>query len=151
MGPSSGEPRLMCNFTEVQPNRRAIPAPQIAAHLDAYLDHLRETYPERYPRSARDYLEDWLRRIAHIFASIIPSGCAESTRATHSWRTGTSGPKTQWYPRATTRPANPRATRTGTLRRPLQRPPRRPRASGAGEGEVSAGAESRFSTASLSL
>jgi uncharacterized protein DUF3375 len=33
--------------------------PEIAAHLDAYLDHLRETYPERYPRSARDYLEDW--------------------------------------------------------------------------------------------
>ncbi|HTD75553.1 MAG TPA: DUF3375 family protein [Steroidobacteraceae bacterium] len=43
----------------IQPNRRAIPAPEIAAHLDAYLDHLRETYPERYPRSARDYLEDW--------------------------------------------------------------------------------------------
>ncbi len=43
----------------IQPNRRAIPAPEIAAHLDAYLDQLRETYPERYPRSARDYLEDW--------------------------------------------------------------------------------------------
>jgi hypothetical protein len=55
----------------IQPNRRAIPAPGIAAHLDAYLDHLRETYPERYPRSARDYLEDWLHRIARIFASTI--------------------------------------------------------------------------------
>jgi hypothetical protein len=53
LGPKFPDPRF------VQPNRRAIPAPEIAAHLDAYLDHLRETYPERYPRSARDYLEDW--------------------------------------------------------------------------------------------
>lgn len=43
----------------IQPNRRAIPGPEIAAHLDAYLDQLRETYPDRYPRSAREYLEDW--------------------------------------------------------------------------------------------
>jgi len=43
----------------IRPNRRAIPAPEIIAQLDAYLDHLREMYPERYPRSAREYLEDW--------------------------------------------------------------------------------------------
>lgn len=43
----------------IQPNRRAIPAPELTAQLDAYLDQLRETYPERYPRSAREYLEDW--------------------------------------------------------------------------------------------
>lgn len=43
----------------IQPNRRTIPAPEITAHLDAYLDQLRETYSERYPRPARDYLEDW--------------------------------------------------------------------------------------------
>lgn len=43
----------------VQPNRRAIAAPEITAHLDAYLDQLRETYPDRYPKSAREYLEDW--------------------------------------------------------------------------------------------
>ena len=53
---------LVLNFLTlafIQPNRRAIPAPQIAAHLGAYLDQLRETYPKRYPRSPRDYLEDW--------------------------------------------------------------------------------------------
>lgn len=43
----------------IQPNRRAIPAPELTAQLDAYLDQLRETYPDRYPRSAREYLEDW--------------------------------------------------------------------------------------------
>jgi hypothetical protein len=43
----------------IQPNRRAIPAPEVTAHLNAYLDQLRETYPDRYPRSAREYLEDW--------------------------------------------------------------------------------------------
>ncbi len=43
----------------IQPNRRAILAPELTALLDAYLDQLRETYPDRYPRSAHDYLEDW--------------------------------------------------------------------------------------------
>ncbi|MDY0067345.1 MAG: DUF3375 domain-containing protein [Steroidobacteraceae bacterium] len=43
----------------VQPNRRSAPAPELTAHLDAYLDQLRESYPDRYPRRARDYLEDW--------------------------------------------------------------------------------------------
>jgi hypothetical protein len=43
----------------IQPNRRAIHAAELTAHLNAYLDQLRETYPDRYPRSAHDYLEDW--------------------------------------------------------------------------------------------
>ena len=44
----------------IQPNRRAIPAPELTAQLDAYLDQLGETHgTERYPRSARQYLEDW--------------------------------------------------------------------------------------------
>lgn len=44
----------------IAPNRRAIPAPELTAHLESYLDQLRETYgAERYPRSARQYLEDW--------------------------------------------------------------------------------------------
>lgn len=44
----------------IQPNRRAIPAPELTAHLDSYLDQLGETHgTERYPRSARQYLEDW--------------------------------------------------------------------------------------------
>lgn len=47
------------NLAFIQPNRRAILAPELTAHLDAYLDQMRETYPDRYPRSARVYLEDW--------------------------------------------------------------------------------------------
>jgi len=43
----------------IQPNRRVIHAAELTAHLNAYLDQLRETYPDRYPRSAHDYLEDW--------------------------------------------------------------------------------------------
>jgi hypothetical protein len=43
----------------IQPNRRAIAAPELTAHLDAYLDQLRETDSRRYPRTAREYLEDW--------------------------------------------------------------------------------------------
>jgi len=44
----------------IQPNRRAIPAPELTALLDAYLDELRETHgPARYPKTARQYLEDW--------------------------------------------------------------------------------------------
>lgn len=46
-------------LTFIKPNRRAIPAPEIVAQLDAYLDQLHETYPDRYPKSAREYLEDW--------------------------------------------------------------------------------------------
>jgi hypothetical protein len=44
----------------IRPNRRAIPAPELVAHLDTYLDQLGETHgTERYPKSARQYLEDW--------------------------------------------------------------------------------------------
>ncbi|MBE0624060.1 MAG: DUF3375 family protein [Burkholderiales bacterium] len=44
----------------MQPNCRAIPAPELTAQLDAYLDQISETHgAERYPRSARQYLEDW--------------------------------------------------------------------------------------------
>jgi len=44
----------------IKPNRRAIPAPELTAQLDAYLDQLSETHGmERYPKSARQYLEDW--------------------------------------------------------------------------------------------
>lgn len=44
----------------VAPNRRGIAAPELALQLDAYLEQLRETHgAERYPRSARQYLEDW--------------------------------------------------------------------------------------------
>ena len=44
----------------VAPNRRAIPASELTAQLDSYLSHLSETHgPERYPKSARQYLDDW--------------------------------------------------------------------------------------------
>jgi len=44
----------------ILPNRRAIPAPELTAHLENFLDQLGETHgTERYPRGARRYLEDW--------------------------------------------------------------------------------------------
>ena len=44
----------------IKPNRRAIPAPELTAQLNAYLEELAETQgPERYPKSARQYLDDW--------------------------------------------------------------------------------------------
>ena len=44
----------------IGPNRRAIAAPELISDLDAYLEQLRETHgAERYPRSARQYLDDW--------------------------------------------------------------------------------------------
>jgi hypothetical protein len=44
----------------VQPNRRAISAHELTALLDAYLDEMRETHgATRYPRTARQYLDDW--------------------------------------------------------------------------------------------
>lgn len=47
-------------LTFILPNRRAIAAPELVAHLDNYLDQLSETHgTERYPKSARQYLEDW--------------------------------------------------------------------------------------------
>lgn len=43
----------------IKPNRRAIPAPELTSHLEAYLEQLAETHGERYPKSARQYLDDW--------------------------------------------------------------------------------------------
>ncbi len=54
---------LLLGFFEsafIRPNRRAIPAPELIAHLDAYLAQLAETHGlERYPKGARQYLDDW--------------------------------------------------------------------------------------------
>jgi hypothetical protein len=44
----------------IRPNRRAIPAPELIAQLDAYLAQLTEIHGAgRYPKLARQYLEDW--------------------------------------------------------------------------------------------
>jgi len=44
----------------IQPNRRSLPQAEITSRLDDYLFHLREIHgEERYPKSARQYLEDW--------------------------------------------------------------------------------------------
>src|SRR5882724_991387 len=44
----------------IQPNRRAIPASELVGQLDTLLDQLRETHgEERYPKTGRQYLEDW--------------------------------------------------------------------------------------------
>lgn len=54
---------LLLGFFEsafIRPNRRAIPASELISHLDAYLSQLAETHgAERYPKSARQYLDDW--------------------------------------------------------------------------------------------
>lgn len=44
----------------IRPNQRSLPQAEITSRLDDYLFHLREVYgEERYPKSARQYLEDW--------------------------------------------------------------------------------------------
>jgi uncharacterized protein DUF3375 len=44
----------------IKPNRRAIPSPELLAQLSAYLEQLAEIYgPERYPKLAQQYLDDW--------------------------------------------------------------------------------------------
>ncbi len=73
--PCSRQRALVLSFLTlvfIQPNRRAIPAPEIAAHLDAYLDQVRETYPDRYPRSARDYSKSGQPRTARTLRKYYP-------------------------------------------------------------------------------
>jgi hypothetical protein len=44
----------------IQPNQRSLPQDELTSRLDDYLFHLREIHgEERYPKSARQYLEDW--------------------------------------------------------------------------------------------
>lgn len=44
----------------IKPNRRAIAASELTAQLGGYLEALAETHgPDRYPKSARQYLDDW--------------------------------------------------------------------------------------------
>ena len=44
----------------IRPNQRSLPQAEITSRLDDYLFHLREIHgEERYPKSARQYLEDW--------------------------------------------------------------------------------------------
>jgi len=44
----------------IRPNQRSLLQAEITSRLDDYLFHLREVYgEERYPKSARQYLEDW--------------------------------------------------------------------------------------------
>ena len=44
----------------IQPNQRSLPQTELTSRLDDYLFHLREIYgEEKYPKSARHYLEDW--------------------------------------------------------------------------------------------
>jgi flagellar motility protein MotE (MotC chaperone) len=44
----------------IRPNQRSLPQAEITSRLDDYLFHLREIHgEEKYPRSARQYLEDW--------------------------------------------------------------------------------------------
>lgn len=44
----------------IQPNRRSLPQAEIGSRLNDYLFHLREIHGEgKYPRSARQYLEEW--------------------------------------------------------------------------------------------
>ncbi len=48
------------HLTFIQPNQRSLPQAEITSRLGDYLFHLREIYgEEKYPKSARQYLEDW--------------------------------------------------------------------------------------------
>ena len=93
-------------LTFIQPNRRAIPAPEIAAHLEAYLDHLRETYPERYPRSASDYLEDWAApNRAYLRKTIRSPGLTPSSTSPPPPRRPSSGYK-RWHHNNSSEPSH---------------------------------------------
>lgn len=44
----------------IQPNQRSLPHSELLSQLEDYLFHLREIYgEEKYPKAARQYLEDW--------------------------------------------------------------------------------------------
>ncbi len=67
----------------IQPNRRSLPQAEITSRLDVYLFHLREINDEeRYPKSARQYLEDWAGgRTLSIQVANAPLRAAAKTSA----------------------------------------------------------------------
>ncbi|WP_437752013.1 DUF3375 domain-containing protein [Sorangium sp. So ce1389] len=60
---AAGNAPLLISFFHavfVKPNRRAVPASELASRLDDHLHALRQRHGEaRYPKAAREYLDDW--------------------------------------------------------------------------------------------
>lgn len=55
-------------------HRRSIPATELSARLEDYLDALRQPpHESRYPRSAREYLEDWASGSAALLRKYYPA------------------------------------------------------------------------------
>lgn len=53
---------MICGFLHwafIQPNVRAQAQPELVAKLEDFLFHLRESYPDAFPKSAQAYLDDW--------------------------------------------------------------------------------------------
>lgn len=58
----------------LQPNRRSIAAQELSAALDDYLDHLHHLHgPQCYPKSAREYLDDWANASAAFLRKYYPA------------------------------------------------------------------------------
>ena len=96
---------LILSFLElsfIRPNRRAIPAPELIAQLDAYLAQLTEIHgAERYPKLARQYLEDWAAPDRGYLRKYYPRSGEEAdfdlTPAAEKALEWIQGLTTRWY------------------------------------------------------
>src|ERR1700735_1600762 len=61
----------------VEENVRAIPAPELASRLDDQLFALNERGPRSYPRSAKEYLDEWASPESGWLRKYYPEGSDE--------------------------------------------------------------------------
>ncbi len=68
-----------CDAVFVRTNRRGMPAAELVAALDGFLDDLRERLgADRYPKSARQYLDDWAGPERGFLRKYYPASGAEA-------------------------------------------------------------------------
>jgi Protein of unknown function (DUF3375) len=68
-----------CDAVFVRPNRRGMPGAELVAALDGFLAELRERHgADRYPKSARQYLDDWAGPERGFLRKYYPASGAEA-------------------------------------------------------------------------